>query len=245
MKRPIQILSLILLFLCFTLIQCKLAEVIINEDLEQSANPMLVTGNNDLSFKDKVIAFGEFTTSKVHESLNEEKRKSGFMKISFESSEEKFSFTQFCQNEKCLQVECVSVYLNKEMPMFGEFFSYDLKSKNYFAGTLYCKNTFILRDFVVYFSDEVFKPKAKGFVNYSPQQKIIIKPAFISKSKMFQIDPEGYEFLLDDKTIAAVETINNGRVWMRPDLDEEMKLVLAGVSTALLLNRDNNKGAGE
>ncbi|WP_321281748.1 hypothetical protein [Marinifilum fragile] len=245
MKRSIQILSLILLFLCFTLIQCKIAEVIINEDLEQSTSPMLVTGNNDLSFKDKVIEFGDFSTSKVHESLNEEKRKSGFMKISFESSEEIFSFTQFCQNEKCLQVECVSVYLNKEMPMFGEFLSYDLKSKNYFAGTLYCKNTFILRDFVVYFSDEVFKPKAKGFVNFSPQQKIIIKPAFISKSKIFQIDPEGYEFLLNDKTIAAVETINNGRVWMRPDLDEEMKLVLAGVSTALLLNRNNNKSSGE
>jgi len=219
--------------------------VIINEDLESTASPMAVSGNNGLSLKKKIICYGNFTTSKIDRSFQESKRKSAFMQISSQSTTEKFKFTQYCKDDKCLQVECASVFVNKEMPLFKNFAAYDLESKNYFAGTLYCKNSFILRDFVVYFSDEVFKPKAKGFVNFSPQQKIIIKPAFISKSKLFHIEPEGYEFVLDDKTIAAVETINNGRVWMRPELNEELKLVLAGVSTALLLNRNNNRIGGE
>ena len=45
----------------------------------------------------------------------------------------------------------------------------------------------------------------------------------------------GYEILLDDWTVAAVETINQGRVWMDPDLDDRDTARVAAVITALLL----------
>jgi hypothetical protein len=48
-------------------------------------------------------------------------------------------------------------------------------------------------------------------------------------------DPVGYEITDKDRIVAAVETINHGRVWMSPTLDEEERGKVALVATALLL----------
>ncbi|HET6564051.1 MAG TPA: hypothetical protein VFG52_01455, partial [Xanthomonadales bacterium] len=45
----------------------------------------------------------------------------------------------------------------------------------------------------------------------------------------------GYELVQDGKTIAAVETLNEGRVWISPALPDSQQLVVAGVASALLL----------
>lgn len=45
----------------------------------------------------------------------------------------------------------------------------------------------------------------------------------------------GYELRIDDWTVAAVETINQGRVWIDPDLDDRDTARVAAVITALLL----------
>jgi hypothetical protein len=50
----------------------------------------------------------------------------------------------------------------------------------------------------------------------------------------------GIEFVLGDKTIGAVELINNGRVYLPPNLNAELKMALAGASAYLLL-ADNIK----
>lgn len=48
-------------------------------------------------------------------------------------------------------------------------------------------------------------------------------------------DPVGYEITDGERTLAAVETINRGRVWMSPTLDDEERGKLALAATALLL----------
>ena len=45
----------------------------------------------------------------------------------------------------------------------------------------------------------------------------------------------GYRFELDGRVIGSVELLAPGRVWMRDEMAPEVKLVLAGVSSALLL----------
>jgi hypothetical protein len=45
----------------------------------------------------------------------------------------------------------------------------------------------------------------------------------------------GYEFVYKDQAIGAVETINNGKVWFKNDLQDDLKLVLASLSSSLLL----------
>lgn len=48
-------------------------------------------------------------------------------------------------------------------------------------------------------------------------------------------EPLGYEISRDGRVVAAVETINRGRVWIDPALDENDRARLAAVATALLL----------
>ena len=95
-----------------------------------------------------------------------------------------------------------------------------------------------------YPEDENFKKEVKGYLKQG-NSEIIIKGAYIHKTQFLPDEPEGYEFILNNKTIAAVETINNGYVWMLPELDEELKLTLAGLSTDLLLREDPKEAVEE
>jgi hypothetical protein len=52
---------------------------------------------------------------------------------------------------------------------------------------------------------------------------------------MTMMDVYGYEFRLNGKTIGAVSTVNNGKVWLKNTLHPELKLVLASVSSGLML----------
>ncbi|MFH0880733.1 MAG: hypothetical protein V2A34_13540 [Lentisphaerota bacterium] len=52
------------------------------------------------------------------------------------------------------------------------------------------------------------------------------------------MEASGYVFTKDGKEIGAVEVVNNGRLWVSPDLDEGLQSVLAASSASLLLYRD-------
>ncbi|MBN2055175.1 hypothetical protein JW905_09650 [bacterium] len=51
-------------------------------------------------------------------------------------------------------------------------------------------------------------------------------------------DPTGYVFTMDGATIAAVEVINDGAVWLHPALSGEPRAAVAAAAAALLLYRD-------
>ncbi|MEJ8803701.1 hypothetical protein [Pontibacter sp. H249] len=48
-------------------------------------------------------------------------------------------------------------------------------------------------------------------------------------------DIVGYEFKDDEEVIAAVQVVNNGKVWMRSDLSNDTRMVLASAAASLLL----------
>jgi hypothetical protein len=50
--------------------------------------------------------------------------------------------------------------------------------------------------------------------------------------------PLGYEFVLDGEVLGAVETVNKGRVILQHDASEELRMIMAATSAALLLRND-------
>ena len=50
-----------------------------------------------------------------------------------------------------------------------------------------------------------------------------------------QTQPIGVEVLRDGGVMAAVETVNEGRVWIRGDVSEEDRMLVASIASALLL----------
>ena len=63
-------------------------------------------------------------------------------------------------------------------------------------------------------------------------------------SKLPAGDIVGYEFLRSGERVAAVQIINNGKVWLTPDLDEDRRMVLISAASSLLLY-DKLHGATE
>jgi hypothetical protein len=51
-------------------------------------------------------------------------------------------------------------------------------------------------------------------------------------------DTTGYEFRAEGHVVGAVEVINNGAVWLRPDVDPDRRRLLAAAAAVLLLLED-------
>jgi len=64
----------------------------------------------------------------------------------------------------------------------------------------------------------------------------VVKPVYrFQDHKMPVSDIVGYEFLLGDEAQAAVQVLNGGKVWMKPELSKDLKMVFASASASLLL----------
>ncbi|WP_157486706.1 hypothetical protein [Dyadobacter alkalitolerans] len=81
------------------------------------------------------------------------------------------------------------------------------------------------------------KNRTVGFVRSRRMQIDIagIRELEGSSGFLTQNDVYGYEFQLDGKIIGAVSTVNNGKVWFKKGLGDDIKLILASVSSGLML----------
>jgi hypothetical protein len=75
----------------------------------------------------------------------------------------------------------------------------------------------------------------EGTIEFGPDTWRIRSVRKLEGSSIPSGEPLGYEILRGTDVIAAVETINRGRVWMSPSLSEAEKARVATVATALLL----------
>jgi hypothetical protein len=55
---------------------------------------------------------------------------------------------------------------------------------------------------------------------------------------VWNIDNLGFEYKAEGRSVGAVQIFNNGKVWIRNGLLEEQKLVLAALSTALMIRNN-------
>ena len=78
-----------------------------------------------------------------------------------------------------------------------------------------------------------------GNLIYICSNPIIVKNSFLSQKYLdYKLDVYGYEFLLNGKSIGAVQTVNNGRVWIDSSQSDDVKLALASVATGVLLRHN-------
>ena len=92
----------------------------------------------------------------------------------------------------------------------------------------------------------IFNPNTSHWENVTTgfarngDQEIEIKgvKAIEGQANIFKLDVYGYQFFKNGESIGAVSILNNGRVWMREELDDETKLVLASLSSGLMLRNN-------
>ena len=222
----------------FCTISCRTAEVAVDRDLGNGTETYVVKGKQGFQIG-QFISFGNFKTGKV-------KRGWTFsysvpFLVKFSGAKEKISFEQFDGNGNSAEVALVSRFKETEYQPIEDYFSVSLKYRNYFAGIIKLKDTEQPWDFIVHnvsgTSSGVSQNGTAGFVrsNHTKVDITGIRELKDSHSFLTQNDVYGYEFRLNGKVIGAVSTINNGKVWLQKDLSDDLKLILASVSSGLML----------
>lgn len=188
----------------------------------------------------QVIRFGAFSTSKARRGWTKG-YDIGFT-LRFRKASEKLSFTQKTPDGLEADVLAVSRFRSRELNMMRGFLSLPVAYENSFAGTIIPGgNLEKAWDFVLYNPDGSLTRDAdcgragngRGDLIYiTGIRKMEGMPRWMQGAYF------GYEFYRDGKAIAAVSTIDNGSVWMRPDLDPRSRLLVAAMSSALLLRHD-------
>jgi hypothetical protein len=228
-------------FLSSLLFSCRTAEVAVHNDLKNDTEIYSVKGRQGSQIG-QVISFGDFKTSKVKRGWT-----FGYSVpfiVKFNGVREKTSFQQFGVNGASAEVALVSRFKETEFQPLEDFFSISLQYKNYFAGSVKLSNDDKTWDFVVHNVDgpsrSIHRNGTVGFirsgnfqVNISGIRELERSPGFLTQNDVY-----GYEFQVDGKVIGAVSTINNGKVWFRKNISEDLRLVLASVSSGLMLRNN-------
>ncbi len=219
------------------IISCKTPELVLDPTLRTRA--MEVKGRQGWQIN-QVIKYGDFHTDKVKRGWTHSYEIPFF--IRFSGASEKLSFTQFDSNLNSVNVACIGKLRSQEIDILGDYFSIPLKFEHYFAGSAVIPESQKAYDFVIFNpSGDFLREKASAGYVTDGSTRIDIEAIRKLKGQpkwMEQLTIYGYEFYKDGKSIGAVSTMDKGSVWLVKDLSEELKLVLAAVSTGILLRRD-------
>lgn len=228
--------TLLAAFLLVLLGACADYNIKIDQDMRAEAQMMPVKGRQGLRINQKV-SFGEFYTSRVRRGWTA-KYNVPFM-LRFQGAQEKLSFSQFDAQGNEAIISAVGKFRSTELPILGGYFGIPLKYKNYFAGNIYLPKTEQMFDFVVYNPEANFRLLPTSGLLKSPGFEVeVVGVTQLDDRKVWNIDNLGFEYKAEGRSVGAVQIFNNGKVWIRNGLPEEQKLVLAALSTALMIRNN-------
>lgn len=212
---------------------CKDYNIRIDENMRDDAQMMPVKGRQGVLINQK-LSFGEFGTDRIKRGWTFKYNVPFFLR--FEGAREKLSFTQFNELKQEARVAAVGRFLNHELPILGDYFGIPLKYEHYFAGTIYLPHNGHSYDFVVHNPEANFVLlPTSGFIKGPGLEAEIKGITKLDDRKVLNIDNLGFEFYAQNRSIGAVQIFNNGKVWIRKGLETEHRLVLAALSSSLMV----------
>ena len=216
---------------------CNTPSIIVSENLKSNTTVMDAKGRQGWQFN-QVITYGEYTTSKIKKGWT-----SGYdyeFIARFRSAEQKLKFNQFSSLNKA-EVFAVGKFKTTELDLLDGFLSYPFEYENYFAGTVILTNNNKVWDFIIHDPEGGTVGSFDcGIAKNQNQDEIIIRGVRKVEGQLnwIKLDNFGFEFIMNGQSIGAVSTINNGRVWMKNNIDEDIKLVISSISTSLLVREE-------
>ncbi|MBK9378329.1 MAG: hypothetical protein IPM86_08845 [Saprospiraceae bacterium] len=232
------ILTIIFVFTSTLVISsCKSPDLAVSGNAKENRSDLKATKKQHFRFN-QVIRFGDYYSSKVKRSWP--KHSSEFA-LKFQKAEQKLSFTQYTPFGKTAAVMAINHLSNREIKIFKDLFSYSLLHQNTFIGTVIPTNDESKNwNFVIHDPESGSPNDLKcGMIKDNSDNIIMINRVkkLKGQSNWVLLDNFGFEFIMNGWTVCAVSTINNGRIWLKDDIEEDLKLVLASISTALLVRQ--------
>jgi len=212
---------------------CKTPNIRIHPDLKAESTKYAVQGRQGWMIN-QVVTFGDFSTSRIKRGWTV-KYDLPFI-VRFQGASEKLSYTQYDADSNRAEVSAIGKFRSTELPFINEYFGIPLDYKHYFAGTVYLPASGRHYDFILYNPNNNWVVlKTNGYIKGNQMDYNIVGVRKFEGKKTWSIENFGYEFYDGPQPRAAVEIINNGKVWLHDALSQEHKLVLAAVSTALMI----------
>lgn len=232
-------LPVILLLLALLAPAYMFSQIVISDDLKANCTTMPVKGKQGLQLG-QVIRFGGYTTSKVIRSWP-----GGFaidFVVSFNKAKEKLSFKQYTPDSLSCSVLAVGRFNNTDIGIIKNFMGYSLKFENTFIGTIIPeKDKENIWEFVVVNPDVILDANAgSGSAKDRKGTEIVIKgiTRMAGEPSWAPAVVHGYGFSQDGREIGAVSITGNGKVYLRNDLPPETRMILAALSSALMVRRN-------
>lgn len=237
---------LYLLMLVLLASGCTTPNMRLPEALQGNAEMYAVQGRNGWRVNQQ-IGFSEYRAGPVSRGWTK-----GYdypFLVRFNAAREKFQFPMVDQHGGKLQVFCFGKLREQDLRLFKEYFDINLHATDTFT----CSISSNSKDSYDFFVSNLnlqqnlgYKPMQGslrgGGIDYQLRSIWHLE----SGNRSLDTEPLGVEFSRNEKAIAAVETVNEGRVWLQNDLSQSEKLAVAAAASALLLrsslaeHNDNN-----
>ncbi len=234
-----RLISLIVVFVAIGSTSSFGQDIVLPEELKSNTKVYDVKGRYGFTFK-KVITFGEYKTSKIKKGWIKSSNTSFF--VNFRKAEQKFSFTQYSPSKLEAEVSCVGELQEKDVDVVKDFFALDLSYKNCFSGNITIAGDTVNWEFLINDPDDnpgegVLMGSVKKANKVTIEIYPIVKLEGKKIPKLFQ-QLFGYEFRYNNNPIGALSIYNKGDVYFSKDASDEHKLIMACLSTALLVKTD-------
>jgi len=215
-------------------------DVKLPEALKNNVEILPVKGRWGKQFN-QVITFGDFSTSKIKKGWTKTSTfTSGAKSVS--KASQKFSFTQYDPNQAEAEVACLGELSKADIEIIKNLLSVGMDFKNCFTGSIELVADSSLWEFIILDPDAVPESaSSKGFIRKGNEELIelfgITELEGKKIPKLLQT-LQGWEFRLNGQPIGVVSLYNKGTVVLKNDVSDELKLVMASLSTALLVRVD-------
>lgn len=238
----------LLLSIYMSLAACTTPQMLLQEPLASEATPMPVKGRQGWLINQR-LSFGNYQTDRVQRGWTFSYGIDLFL-TELQGAQQKFSFT--IEDERGQRFTVMSAhklrglvipvdrFALKAKPAVEELLSFTVQTKDMMAATLYDHQEQAVWHMLMMHPDDFRKNgKYVGLLSNDADAPIQIVPVRkLAAQKSWGRDIVGFEFQQDGKSLAAVELLNQGRVWVNQSLSDDMQSLLAAACAGLLLQQE-------
>lgn len=220
-------------------VSCKTSDIKISDSLASNSVPLQVAGNTGLILNKK-ITFGDYYTSPIKRGITS-RTEYNLFGITHEKAKQMVEFTQYMPGGHSANIVGSNNYNNNMFDLFKGIQNYADKFTNGFFGVIIPNDkqspvwqVLIENDN----SGSSLKSETDDGVAMSEDgdqidiygTKELSTEAFLTNdSRTF-----GFEFWRNGKSLAAVSTFGNGKVWIDKNLSDRDKMIVSSLATILI-----------